>query len=139
MHAKAAALYDQAARLASHIESSRARLFYSLGYDALTSILANPSTQQRIVGIDARIESFKRSIPPLDRVDPNRPDVLRSLAVVHLLTRCALIKLHMPLMNEPGSNERAISATRSIVGILRGLGTSGIDVVNPIMGVSKYL
>lgn len=71
-------------------------------------------------------------------MDSNRPDVLRSLAVVHILTRCAIIKLHMPLMNEwATSNERAMSATNSVVRMLRGFGTGGIDIVNPILGVSQ--
>ncbi|KAI0923721.1 hypothetical protein AcV5_009194 [Taiwanofungus camphoratus] len=116
MLAKAAFLFERATRLASQWAS------------------ADNAFQTRFLYLENRIEQFKQALPSIERVDPARLDVIRSLLLVHTLCHCATIKLHTPLdQNDITINSRTLQAAVSAVRVLQLVNVNGITYINPIL------
>ncbi|KAI0630866.1 hypothetical protein C8Q77DRAFT_1160374 [Trametes polyzona] len=115
IHAKAAILYEGATRLASRY---------------------NPSSQPTLLSLDSRIERFKHALPRLERLDPSRVDILRSVLLVHTLSQCATIQLHTPLVQDRvTANSRTYLAAHAAVKALRCVNVGILACVNPFVGI----
>ncbi|THH33365.1 hypothetical protein EUX98_g839 [Antrodiella citrinella] len=116
--AKAAALYERADRLASLWEKD---------------IMAN---QEDFVQLDSCIERFKQTLPAPERLQSPSIEMLHSLLVVHTLSQCATIQLHVRfVMQSSASRGRCLSAANAVVRIAQVLPIQQMRNVSPIMAV----
>lgn len=135
--AKAAALYERADRLASLWEKGRLKYSIANHMGLIDPILDVMSDQEDFVQLDACIERFKQTLPAPDRVQSPSIEMLHSLLVVHTLSQCATIQLHVRfVMQSSASRGRCLSAANAIVRIAQVLPVQQMRHVSPIMAVS---
>ena len=100
--------------------------------------------QARFLGLDNRIEHFKRFLPALssqgtNHTEQSRPDIvkLRCLLCCHTLAHSATIQLHTPIQQgQDPTNSRTLAAAISAANLLREVNAGSLGIVDPIMGVS---
>lgn len=139
MLAKAAFLFERATRLASQWASGKYQSDEPFPSCCTDHIQADNAFQTRFLYLENRIEQFKQALPSIERVDPARLDVIRSLLLVHTLCHCATIKLHTPLdQNDITINSRTLQAAVSAVRVLQLVNVNGITYINPILAVSLW-
>jgi len=116
--AKAAVLYERADRLASFWEKN---------------IMAY---QEDFVQLDGCIERFKQTLPAPERLQNPSMEMLHGLLVVHTLTQCATIQLHVRfVMQSSTSRSRCLSAANAVVRIAQVLPIQQMRYVSPIIAV----
>ncbi|TBU47486.1 hypothetical protein BD309DRAFT_988049 [Dichomitus squalens] len=121
IHAKAAILYESAARLASRYNP------YEL------------ASQASFLSLDNRIERFKQALPRIEQFDPSRADFVRQALLTHTLAHCATIQLHTPLVQQGvTANSRTCQAAHAAVRNLNSRHVSSAPIlycVNPFNGI----
>ncbi|KZT64480.1 hypothetical protein DAEQUDRAFT_769658 [Daedalea quercina L-15889] len=115
LHAKAAALYSEARRLATQFHS------YALppGWTEL----------------DRRIGQFIQSLPSLDGVQPAQRALASKMLVVHMLAYGATIELQAPLEPRGIGTSRVLALAFDAVNILNQNGIRDRALVDPMVGV----
>ncbi|KAK7022979.1 fungal-trans domain-containing protein [Favolaschia claudopus] len=117
LHAKAAILFEQASRLASHYRPN------VMNNDQLSQFYVSFNS------IDTLIEQFKSSIPTIQM------HATREMLIIHSLTYVATIQLHNPFIIENDmSRLRGLDAARVIVACLVQAPINEFRYIHPIMG-----
>ncbi|KAJ6557811.1 hypothetical protein B0H19DRAFT_1376394 [Mycena capillaripes] len=117
LYAKASVLFEQASRLA-------ARFTENAGFGNPDTLCAEFST------LDAVIESFRRTLPPLEQDNTNS-----LLLVIHTLAHVATIQLHNPFTLKSGVlRMRAGSAAKAVVGLVRQTNLRAFEYIDAIVG-----
>lgn len=137
LHAKAAALYSEARRLASKFDACENPLqIISVAWTdaALTDALPGGWTQ-----LDKRVGQFVHELPELDGLQQSAPQNIaaRRLLVVHILSCGAIIELHEPLERSGTGAAKALPAALDIVQVLNHAvdARSSESLVDSMVGV----
>lgn len=100
----------------------------------LADIMAH---QEEFVQLDTCIERFKQSLPVPERLQSPSVELLHGLLVVHTLSQCASIQLHVRfVMQSSTSRSRCLAAANSIVRTAQVLPVQQMRFISPIMAVS---
>ena len=142
MHAKAAALYSAALRVAGQIGASKDYLrtprFFEYSLIVPFTLVADPFPPGWLE-LDNRLAQFQQTLPTVDRINPARPDLYGKVLLVSLLTHGAIIELHQPLEIQGSgipSNSRSVAAALSAFNVLSNINIGSIPHVDPITSVS---
>ncbi|KAJ7289350.1 hypothetical protein C8J57DRAFT_1046947 [Mycena rebaudengoi] len=129
LYAKATILFEQASSLSARYRSSKPDGVVPL------ILLSHYGLPGRITGqesdftvLDARIEQFKASLPPVQT---------NILLVIHSLTHVSTIRLHKSFANDNAfSRNKTISAARSIVDLIGKVDVQNFGIFDPVLAVS---
>ncbi|KAL4250217.1 hypothetical protein ABKN59_006374 [Abortiporus biennis] len=118
LHAKAALFYEKADRMASFMESNIA------------------AYRNEFSTLDVILERFKQTLPPPDRVDLTNMMVSHDTLLLHTLSQCATIQLHIRFVSQnPTSRNRCLTSAQTCIRLLQAIPLRTLKVVNPIIAV----
>ena len=90
----------------------------------------------RFTYLDRGIQQLTLDLPPIQNVDPARPDVLRKLVMIHILAHCAVLQLHKPLEQPAVMYQgRSWNAAHSAVAVLQQINIGAITYMEPGVAV----
>ena len=90
----------------------------------------------RFTYLDRGIQQLAHDLPPIENVDPSRPDVLRKLVMIHILVHCAVLQLHKPLEQPAVMYQgRSWNAAQSVVAVLQRINIGAITYMEPGVAV----
>ena len=98
------------------------------------------SSEEETQALEGSIVRFSNSLLPVQQLHGTLPADKHSLIVVHTLVQAAGIRLHYRAGEEdPVRHEKCLRAARTCLFIIRHIGDSDYDFLDPIIGVRIFL
>ncbi|KAJ3531177.1 hypothetical protein NM688_g7609 [Phlebia brevispora] len=118
LRAKSSVLYEWASRVAASWDPH------------------SPGAHTQLQALDARIDQFTRTLPPLDNIETAHPSRARGLLVVYSLCYCATLRLNAPKDNPLNVNtSKTVIAANAVADVLQFISVGRLHFVDPIMGI----
>lgn len=139
--AKASALYDRTSYLAAYLDRSQSSLAHAVfAHRRLTGAPLTDAggVEGALRELDSAVETFKASLPSLDRAGALPGEQAHSLLLIHCLCHCATIQLHRAFVARSSTSmTRCLASANTVVRVAQEL-TRHAAVVSPVVGVRAF-